>query len=297
MHGGVSKLNDNISTVTMKSTFHTIESTLRTFANRLLIAPTFTLSPPDTEPLPDDFDIIHTKNDDDSLSPYRFYTDGSLINLGSTDLSMGIGWIQISDDDFIISQFSASINRTWPSSTKAETMSLLSILERLPCRAEVSFYLDSLATIQKFSNILSPTKYSNRHLKQPNPRLWLLINHLVSSKNLTVTLCKVKGHSGDVLNDRSDQLAKMGATSTNIFEPKFDNSPYLSFPLFYNSLPIDNNIRTFSKSLMDAKQFADFISLDRLTRYQQLSSLVDWPASWSFASFSLYASKQQTNFH
>src|SRR6266498_2027437 len=89
----------------------------------------------------------------------------------------------------------------------------------------------------------------------------------------------------------------MGATSTNIFELKFNNSPYLSFPLFYNSLPIDNNIRNFSKSLMDAKQFADFISLDRLTRYQQLSSLIDWPASWSFASFSLYVSKQQTNFH
>src|SRR5205823_2476846 len=107
-------------------------------------------------------------------------------------LSMGIGWIQVSDDNFIISQFSASINRTWPSSTKAETMSLISILERLPCRADVTFYLDSLATIQKFSDILFPAKYSNRQLKQPNHKLWLLVNHLVSSKNLTVMSCKIK---------------------------------------------------------------------------------------------------------
>src|SRR5205823_5963849 len=175
--------------------------------------------------------------------------------------------------------------------------SILSILELLPNCATVFFYLDSLATIQNLNGIIFPSwKFSNQRLKRPNHRLWSAIEHLISSKHLTVTLNKVKGHSGDILNDRSDYLAKAGATSSAVFVPNNTNFSSLPFPLYFNSLNIDNNIRSFVANLADANSFLEFLSLDHLSCYLDLSHLVDWPASWSFASFSLYVSKLQTNF-
>ena len=51
----------------------------------------------------------------------------------------------------------------------------------------------------------------------------------VNYYNLSITLYKAAGHSGDALNDQSDRLAKEGATSTNIFVPKITNPSTMPF--------------------------------------------------------------------
>ncbi|PKC04588.1 hypothetical protein RhiirA5_422045 [Rhizophagus irregularis] len=57
------------------------------------------------------------------LSPdshYTFYTDGSLINLGTSDVSMGWGWVQIvKDSGFLnsIATYKRGVIHDWPSSS------------------------------------------------------------------------------------------------------------------------------------------------------------------------------------
>src|SRR5881394_2506449 len=187
------------STVTMKSTFHTIATQLEQFANRLSIQPSTRLT--EDSPLVDPNnipDIVYTRNNDGSNAALHFYTDGSLMNLGTPDIKLGIGWVQTTDNDLILSDYSANIQTQWPSLTKAETMAIISILEQLVPNSSANFYLDSLSTITNHTNILKKTNHS----------LWFYIDQLIHSKNISITLNKLKSHSGHILNDRSDQLAK-----------------------------------------------------------------------------------------
>ncbi|PKK40922.1 hypothetical protein RhiirC2_805190, partial [Rhizophagus irregularis] len=53
-------------------------------------------------------------------SQYTFYTDSSLINLGTSDVSMGWGWVQIvKDSGFLnsIATYKWRIIHDWPSSS------------------------------------------------------------------------------------------------------------------------------------------------------------------------------------
>ncbi|CAB4417419.1 unnamed protein product [Rhizophagus irregularis] len=54
---------------------------------------------------------------------YTFYTDGSLINLGTAEVSMGWGWVQIVQDSGFLNSIAAykhGVIHDWPSSSRAE---------------------------------------------------------------------------------------------------------------------------------------------------------------------------------
>jgi len=147
------------------------------------------------------------------------------MNLGTPDVKLGIGWVQTSDNGFILTDYSANIRPEWPSSTKAEVMAIISILEQLVPNSSVNFYLDSLSTITNLTNILHPSiKFNNNLLKKTNHSLWFYIEQLIRSKNISITLNKLKSHSGHALNDRSDQLAKAGTLSDFCYKPTFETT-------------------------------------------------------------------------
>ncbi|PKY36529.1 hypothetical protein RhiirB3_459352, partial [Rhizophagus irregularis] len=56
---------------------------------------------------------------------------------------------------------------------------------------------------------------SRLYYKTTNFELWAIIEHLISSKSLSVTAVKVKGHSGNFYNDYADSLANSAHTSSS----------------------------------------------------------------------------------
>src|SRR5438034_11708746 len=104
-------------------------------------------------------------------------------------------------------------------------MAITSILEQLVPNSSVNFYLDSLSTITNLTNILHPSiKFNNNLLKKTNHSLWIYIGQLIRSKNISITLNKLKSHSGHILNDRSDQLARAGAQSDSCYKPSTETA-------------------------------------------------------------------------
>ncbi|GBC19756.2 ribonuclease H-like domain-containing protein [Rhizophagus irregularis DAOM 181602=DAOM 197198] len=124
-------------------------------------------------------------------SRYIFFTDGSLINLGTPDVSMGWSWMQIVPD----AGFPNSI------ATYAH---------------EVIIYTDSQTAINGLQSC-SSSVYSNSRLyyKTTNFELWAIIEQTILSKNLTVSPIKVKAHSGNYLNDFADFLANTAHTASS----------------------------------------------------------------------------------
>ncbi|GBB98373.1 hypothetical protein RclHR1_32030001, partial [Rhizophagus clarus] len=79
-------------------------------------------------------------------SHYRYYTDGSLINLGTPDVSMGWSWVQIIHDAGYLNSVTAYAHgtiRCWPSSTRAEIAAIYAALSVTPEDSVVSLYTDS----------------------------------------------------------------------------------------------------------------------------------------------------------
>ncbi|PKY31300.1 hypothetical protein RhiirB3_393223, partial [Rhizophagus irregularis] len=81
-----------------------------------------------------------------SDSHYTFYTDGSLINLGTSDVSMGWGRVQIvKDSGFLnsIATYKRGIICDWPSSSRAKAAAIYAALSASPANSVVHIYTDS----------------------------------------------------------------------------------------------------------------------------------------------------------
>ena len=136
----------------------------------------------------------------------EFYTDGSLYNIGTNDIKMEIGWIQ-TNIDTSPAFFMASIEY-FPSSTKAETIALLTAILVSPPNCKVTICLDSNCTIQNYNKINREGLSCRKQLKMEHIWIWKTIKHIQEQLNLSIELIKVKEHSSNQLNDKADLLAK-----------------------------------------------------------------------------------------
>ncbi|GET50333.1 hypothetical protein GLOIN_2v1783661 [Rhizophagus irregularis DAOM 181602=DAOM 197198] len=96
-------------------------------------------------------------------SRYIFFTDGSLINLGTPDVSMGWSWIQIVPDAGFpnsIATHAHGIIQDNPSSSRAEAATIYAVLTISPCNSEVTIYTDSQTAIDGLRGC-STSIYSN----------------------------------------------------------------------------------------------------------------------------------------
>ncbi|GET60090.1 RNA-directed DNA polymerase from mobile element jockey-like [Rhizophagus irregularis DAOM 181602=DAOM 197198] len=210
-----------------------------------------------------------------SDSRYTFFTDGSLINLGTPDVSMGWSWMQIVPDAGFpnsIATYAHGLIRDNPSSSRAEAAAIYAVLTISPRDSEVTIYTDSQTAID------------------------------------------VKAHSGNYLNDFADSLANTAHTaSTNYivdweltwftlnFKPSHDASftpehasrhLTFKFKLFLDDLPtLEKLKRTRPDLYMDeltCRSSSNLVDTDPTPFIAKLTSLSCWSfSSTNWSSFAL----------
>jgi ribonuclease HI len=95
-----------------------------------------------------------------SSQSLTFYTDGSLSKFGQQDIKLSCAWIQIKDKD-VKHSFSCSLT-SFPSSTRAELMAIMTALITCPQYCLVSIYTDSQSSIQLLDNNITPNTTCNK---------------------------------------------------------------------------------------------------------------------------------------
>ncbi|GET64412.1 RNA-directed DNA polymerase from mobile element jockey-like [Rhizophagus irregularis DAOM 181602=DAOM 197198] len=212
---------------------------------------------------------------------YCFYTDGSLINLGTPVVSMGWSWVQVLDGAGFFQSIAAhahGIIHNWPSSTRAEIAAIHAALTVTPPSSTVTIHTDSQSAIDGL-RLCATFSYSNSRLyyKTTNFELWAIIERLISSKSLSVMAVKVKSHSAILLSDL-DQI-----------------SPH-DFLLTYDDILCESNPRRLFK------QYSQMLWMYRLTRLSRfnftiaLSSTPDFVIDWDLTWFSLNSEPQHDAF-
>jgi len=154
----------------------------------------------------------------------NFYTDASILNSQTNNISTGITWILEND---IQIKFNASITYA-PNSTRAELAVLIPLFLILPVNYHIYIHLDSLSTIQTLTNLIP--YYHNSQTKQNNWDIIHILNYLTKLKNINYTTHKIKAHSNNTLHNIIDSLVKLGANKTNL---KY-NLDYFYLPTFFS---------------------------------------------------------------
>ncbi|CAB4398976.1 unnamed protein product [Rhizophagus irregularis] len=142
---------------------------------------------------------------------------GQAPNENFVDVSMGAAFIESHSN----TQIGARI-QNWPSSTRAELMGIFLALLVSPPNSIVHIHMDSQSAIHSINNVLQhKNAWRCRWLNHNNNLLLFKIYLLITEKRLQYFMHKVKGHSGDVGNDKADDLAKLSLDLDNFYDNRF----------------------------------------------------------------------------
>jgi ribonuclease HI len=222
---------------------------------------------------------------------FIFYTDGSVQNISTNQCSMGIGWVQIYGDQ-IIHSYSAQI-QTWPSSYKAELVSILSALCTIPKNSNVQIFTDSQSVISKYNKILHlphiPKKLSNLW------PIWQTLLNLIKSQNIQITFTKVQAHSDSEFNNQADLLAKQH-TLLPYLEFNYTNLLNNFHTLKWNNFFVEQPTRKFVKNICNAHILALWSSQHRVQLWKPYLNQINWDATWALLNNNTQRSSNYTNY-
>ncbi|GBB95184.1 hypothetical protein RclHR1_24910005 [Rhizophagus clarus] len=295
------RIRHNTSVVVSSYSWTDLCDLVVSYYNRLSILPDFSSSPPvadgdstassflrDSPGLP--FPVILPPG-----SHYRYYTDGSLINLRSPDVSMGWSQVQIIHDAGYLNSVATYIYgtiRNWPSSTRAEVAAIYAALSVTLKDSIVSIYTNSQATIDGLRSCASSTYTNSRfYYKTTNFELWASIECCIHAKRLSVLPVKVKGHDGNYWNEFADSLANSAHQSDDAFLlPKTNITSSHNVRLVYDDVTCESNPRRLFKVYYQATYMHDLLSLKRfqftLCLTDQDDYIVDWDLTWFTLNYS-----------
>jgi ribonuclease HI len=210
---------------------------------------------------------------------FIFYTNGSVKNLGTPECRSGYGWIQ-AHPNTPRKTFKGS-TLFFPSSTKSESMAIMTALITIPKNSNCMIITDSANCVHTLQDRLKNTTISPRkRLKLNNFLIWDLIMWLIEHNNLTVNIEKVKAHSGNLYNDQADSLAKAGAECPQpiIVNYKFFNKSSIGFFNWNHMYIVDRNIRSFANTPIQSTLFNSVVSNSSLTPINDhiINGTIDW---------------------
>ncbi|GBB97434.1 hypothetical protein RclHR1_29950002 [Rhizophagus clarus] len=203
-----------------------------------------------------------------SGSHYRYYTNGSLVNLGISEVSMGWSWVQlIHDAGYLnsVATYAHGTIRNWFSFTRAEAAANYAALSISPDDSTITIYTDSQAAIDGL-NLCASFSYTNSCLyyKTTNFELWASIEYSIRTKRLTVFSVKVKGQDGNYWNEFADSLANSAHHSNTT--PLLPATAYTfshNVRLVYDNIVCESNLRRLFKLHFQATFLKDLLSLKR----------------------------------
>jgi len=206
---------------------------------------------------------------------------------------MGIGWVQV-DSNNIINTFSAQ-TQLWPSSYKAELISILSALCTCQPNSQVQIFTDSQSIISKYNKLISQPPLSHKSYSYNYWPIWHTLLNFIKTHSLSVSFYKVAAHGENIFNNTADSLARNHESlPTLIFQP--DNIYNPSFILRYKQFKVEQPTRRTIKNICNAHIIAMWSSQNCIQHIIPFSTSIDWQATWLFLNNNQKRSSSYTNF-
>jgi len=140
------------------------------------------------------------------------YTDGSCLKYNGESKGRG-GWafILIEDD----TMWEICGNEENSTNNRTELLAVVNAMKFVGKETDINLYSDSqyvILGIERWLNRWFTKTRRNRNIK--NFELWIELHKMIKDKNITCNW--IKSHSGNIYNERVDELAKKEAKKLNI---------------------------------------------------------------------------------
>ncbi|KAF8943949.1 hypothetical protein BGZ46_006378, partial [Entomortierella lignicola] len=137
------------------------------------------------------------------------YSDGSLINMGTDDISMAFGVIAQAEDGSLGTAISGRV-AGFASSTKAELVGLLAAILVSPRDKPTRINIDNMAVVTQFKSIIQQRSVCSerQRIRSPYAVWWSSIHNAYIQQGSQVTVEWVRGHQGNRGNEAADKAAK-----------------------------------------------------------------------------------------
>ncbi|PKY62352.1 hypothetical protein RhiirA4_526615, partial [Rhizophagus irregularis] len=220
-----------------------------------------------------------------TLAPFsdlEFFTDGSYDSThAQAGFPMGYGWTTSNLFNCNIT-YNGSL-KFFPSSTKAETMAILTALVVCPEFGIITLHTDSQAAIDSFHKLKNLHTMSPRRFNKINNNiLWSSIHFIIRTLSLKVKLLKVKAHSGNQFNDIADIQAKLGRLQPTPTTIMHDHLPNQTITLNWNNeIPLDKDVRKCVGTILDYRRLDNHLNHPSLETIKDSTKklLINWSLS------------------
>jgi ribonuclease HI len=193
--------------------------------------------------------LLRIAHNNSAAQHFTFYTDGSVVEIGTNQCSMGIGWAQIHNDQ-ITHQFAAQAY-SWPSSYKAELLAILSAISTVPRNSIVDIFTDSQSVISKYNKLLTTSRHSSKYFKFNSWPAWHTLLNAIQAFNIQLSFHKVQAHTDDSYNNLADRLARNHTLQHKLlFNHANLHNPYLF--LQWEGHSVESPTRRFIRNICKA---------------------------------------------
>lgn len=141
-----------------------------------------------------------------------FYTDGSVYGNGSPEATGAYSWVEVDDRGKIIVEYASSEDKSGvvPTNIRMEMMGVISALhysntgDNILIRSDSAYLINGMN--QKWYKKWFSTGKNSTGAVPKNLDLWIDLVRC-ASRTGTIVFEHIKGHSGNVYNERCDELA------------------------------------------------------------------------------------------
>ncbi|KAG9062981.1 hypothetical protein KI688_004581 [Linnemannia hyalina] len=236
----------------------------------------------------------------DNSTPRILYSDGSLLNSGTPEVSQAFGVVDLTQDNPLTVQGRADGHA---SSAKAELMGLLATVLSAPPEQDIVVKLDNQSVVEQYSRLVKNRRDTlpRKRFRSTYAGIWAVLWQVVESRPGRVEVMWVKGHSNIHGNELADQAAKVAAQSGSVpvMVDLTQQTDITTFAHCYGGI-VEIDLRQLLKQQSTIRHHQAWTSQRRVKRAIPDIEDVEWNSTLAYvhdrhAVFTFYSNSKDTH--
>jgi ribonuclease HI len=235
----------------------------------------------------------------DNANARTLYSDGSLLNPGTEEISQGFGVVDLTQENPLRIHGRTS---GYSSSAKAELMGLVAAIVSAPPEQDIIVKLDNQSVVDQYQRLVKDrwNVLPRKRFRSTYAGIWAVLYQVVETRPGGVEVVWIKGHSNIQGNELADQAAKEAAQSSAVpwLADLTQQTDIRTFAHCYGGI-VEIDLRQLLKQQTTIRHHQAWTSQRRVKKAIQDIEDVEWRSTLAFvhdrrAVFTFYSNSTDT---